>query len=183
VLAAYLRSESARGTTLNSKDTGILAQIQALSNLDGQDPALLLAHLAVAALFFLIEILPVGVKILLNLAPMTAYEVVASSKEDEIIDRARARRIEVRRIEEGKSRTRINVENDMREREESLGKRANEHVASEMTTILDIALREWSSQVRARLSSAGHNQASNGASPPNNVRASAATNLPGSGNL
>jgi len=67
-----------------------------------------------------------------------------------------------RRIEEGKSRTRINVEDDMRKREEGLGRQANEHVAAEMTNILDAALQEWSRQVRSTLSANGNTGTSSG---------------------
>lgn len=76
-LEAGLQKISNQGTAVNFGDTGILAQLQALSRLSSQSATLLIAHLVVMALFFLIEILPVTVKVLLNLQPPTAYEVVA----------------------------------------------------------------------------------------------------------
>ena len=53
---------------------------------------------------------------------------------------------------DGKSEMRVKVEEDMRGHEEALGMRANEHVASKMQEILEIALQEWNDQVRAKLS-------------------------------
>jgi uncharacterized membrane protein YgcG len=116
----------------------------------------------VLALFFLIEILPVTVKFLLNIGPPSAYEVVAQLREDELIDAASIRRIESRRISEAKSQIRINVEADMREKEEDLGRHANARVADEMTKVLDVALQEWSRQVRAKLPPATIVAGSNG---------------------
>lgn len=161
-LQAYIRGSAAYGTKVNQANTGILAQLQALSQASARSPSLNAARLAVLAVFFLIEILPVTIKILLNLLPPSAYEIVAKAKDDEITDVARNQRVTNRRIEEGRSRTRINVEDDMRTREETLGRQANEHVAAEMTTILDTALQEWSRQVRSTLAASANN---NGSSP------------------
>ena len=157
-LTAFIRGEEAHGTQLNNADTGILTQIQALYSIGAQDPALGLAHLAVFLLFFMIEMLPVTVKVLLNFGPMSAYEIVAKLNEDELIDKARTQRNEARRVEEAKSRTRINIEDHMRTKEEVLGKQANDHVAGEMTKILDLALQDWSTRVRGRLSGIGQAQ-------------------------
>ncbi|HUY49641.1 MAG TPA: hypothetical protein VMV92_28655 [Streptosporangiaceae bacterium] len=61
------------------------------------------------------------------------------------------------------SQKRINVATDMDQREQNLGIRANEHVAKEMEGILDVALREWSTRVRASLT--GSPGAAGGPSP------------------
>jgi len=215
-LEAFLRRESAQGTDLNGKNTGILAQVHALSNLDSRDPALLFTHLLVAALFFMIELLPVVVKILTNLGPISAYDVVLTARDEEVADGARAHRIERRRIEEtgsqerirkeemesqeriliaegeshtrvsveeGTWRTRIKLEDDMRNHEEGLGKQANQHVASEMETILDCALREWSERVRSGLSSASQKQTANGSPTSSNATADAAFGMPDPDNI
>ncbi len=111
------------------------------------------------ALFFLIEILPVTVKFLLNIGPPSAYEVVARLKEDELVDAATMRRIETRRIAESESRTRIGVQSDMQQKEEDLGKHANTRIAGEMTKILDTTVLEWGRQAREGLpaaNGAGH---------------------------
>lgn len=135
----------------DAPDRGLLAQLQALSALSSKDSAVETALVVTFLLFFLISILPVMAKILLSLGPPTAYEQVARYKEEEIVDAARARRIETRRREERQSAAQTVVEEDMRIREEALGKRANEHVAQHMEAILDVALAEWSRQVQSQL--------------------------------
>jgi Domain of unknown function (DUF4407) len=130
----------------NKADSGILAQLQALSDLSARDSVVEITRLILLVLFFLIETLPIVVKYLLSLGPPTTYEKILSIGENQALG--------VRKqIEEIKSQTRVNIEVDMRRREEGLGKRANEYVSAELTNVLDIALREWSSQVHARLSS------------------------------
>jgi hypothetical protein len=145
-----------------NNDNGILAQLSALSAAGAANPVLQFAQFIVTALFFLIEILPVSVKLLLNLAPPTAYDEVAAAQAKKITDQADrdllvARRDAERQAEEdgklqdGQSRVRINVAEDMRTREEELGVHANEHVAKEMRAILETQLTEWGRQVQAQL--------------------------------
>ncbi len=165
----YTALEASLQTTKNNDqnainaNTGILAQLSALWAAGAHNFGLLLAQLTVMALFFIIEMLPVSVKFLLNMGPPTTYETVAKLEDEKIVDRARSERVtqrrdteresdENRKVEDGKSKMRVKVEEDMRSREEALGKQANEHVADKMREILDIALQEWSNQVRAKLS-------------------------------
>jgi hypothetical protein len=147
-LEAGVAATAANGWNVAAKNTGILAQLQALSAASAANPSLQAARLAVLALFFLIEILPVTVKFLLNIGPPSAYEVVAKLREDELIDAATMRRIETRRIAETESRTRIGVQADRQQKEEDLGKHANTRIASEMTKVLDTTVHEWSRQAR-----------------------------------
>ena len=162
----------------NNNNTGLLAQLSALSAASSQNLGLQLARLTVLALFFIIEILPVSVKFLLNMGEPTAYEIAAQLKEEQIAESARIKSAESRQLEKRQSQARINaaetrisVETDMRNREEELGKRANAHVASHLQEILDAALLEWSDQVRSRLPGAGGpatdaSVSGNGSSPP-----------------
>ena len=78
--------------------------------------------------------------------------MTAQLNEERLKDRAKIRRSEARRIEEGKSKTRVELEDDMRIREKKIGNKANDHVAREMSTIVEIALQDWSAQVQAQLS-------------------------------
>jgi hypothetical protein len=182
-LAAFLKNEAAQGTQVNDRNHGILAQLQALSIVSKRNPSLNAARLAVLALFFLIEILPVTVKFLLNLGPLTTYESIVKSRDDEITDRANVHRAEerhrseaesrtrtkeednTRSITEGKSKAKRKAEEDMRERELDLSKEANEHVASEMKKVLEVALSEWSARVRAMLKGGPDPAAKGGADP------------------
>src|ERR1700761_528935 len=157
-LNAYLRSDAARGTRANDADTGLLAQIQALFAASGRNAALALTHLFVFLLFFLIEVLPVTVKLLLSLDKDSAYDVVARKKENGIIDREKIEQAQARQILEQKSQARLQIERDMRDREIDLGRRANQYVADQMTRILDVALQQWGTQVTAQLQGTGQAQ-------------------------
>ena len=77
-------------TALNEANTGLPAQIQALYKLGDQDSVLFWTHLAVFLLFFTVEILPVSVKVLLNLGEETAYEKVTRSLDDAVVRREEA---------------------------------------------------------------------------------------------
>ena len=161
-----------------NNNTGLLAQLSALSAASSQDLGLQLARLTVLALFFIIEILPVSVKFLLNMGEPTAYAIAAQLKEEQIADSARIKSAESRQLEKRQSQaritaaeTRISIETDMRTREEELGKRANAHAARHLQEILDAALLEWSDQVRSRLPGAGGpatgaSMSGTGSSPP-----------------
>ncbi len=161
-LNAQVQAEQNSAQSAVNNDDGILAQLSALSAAGAADPILKFAQIIVTLLFFLIEILPVMVKILLNLAPPTAYDRVIETQVKMITDQADLKRIgarrdaerasdEHRKLSDGESRVRVNVADDMRQREEDLGVRANEHVANEMKTILDAQLAEWATQVRSQI--------------------------------
>src|SRR5215470_3363529 len=167
-LESGLLGTAAAGQRVNIANTGILAQLQALSEASGQNASLRAARLAVLALFFLIEILPVTVKFLLNMGPLSAYEVVARLREDEAIDAATTHRVESRRLAEASSQVRVRMQADLRRKEEDLGWYVNRQVAAEMTKILDASLQEWSRQARASLPGGGPDPSRNGAGPSAN---------------
>ena len=157
----------------NKADSGILAQLHALSELSAKNSSIETARLVLLALFILIEVLPIMVKFLLNLGPPTTYDEIVSFEGNK-------RRVVSQRIEELKSQARVNIEDDMRRREEDLGKAANEYVAAEIAKILDIALKEWSDQVNARLSSESTDmsQPAEGSSAPTKVQVNPGPGLP-----
>jgi Domain of unknown function (DUF4407) len=188
-LEMKIQATIASGDAANESDSGILAQLQALSVASSHNSSLAAARWTVLALFFMIEILPVTVKALLNLGDPSAYEKVAWDWEGEITDRERILRIENTRIEEaasearikavqdriregdldhqtqmqineGKAQTRVKVQEDMRLREQDIGKHANEYVASEMVKIVESALMEWGDRVRDELSRNGERNGS-----------------------
>lgn len=152
-LAAQIAARAEGRTATNANDTGILAQLRALSRVGDKNSALRIAHLLVAALFFLIEILPVVVKILLNLGARSAYDTQAELKEDELRDKAVIHRDAQRQIEADKSQNRIDLEKNMREHERRVGEQANERVARQMSDIVEAALADWSDRVQQDLAS------------------------------
>src|SRR5262249_37181488 len=80
-LVEFIDARNADDTGAIKKDTGLLAQVRALSRVGDQDHTLRWAHLFVFLLFFLIEILPVSAKVLMNLGSPSAYDLAAGLKE------------------------------------------------------------------------------------------------------
>jgi hypothetical protein len=150
-LEAQLRKNEAGAQNAVQNNDGILAQLQDLSAAGAKNPMLGVAQWVVTLLFFCIEILPVMVKVLLNIGPLSTYEVLLKNQEDMITDAAKLKRITRRRDAERESEKQIAIDEDMREREKDLGIRANKHVVKHMEAILDVALAEWSRQVQAKL--------------------------------
>jgi Domain of unknown function (DUF4407) len=146
-------AHAADQTAIN-QHTGTLAQLSALWATSAGNAVLLLAHLTVMALFFFIELLPVLIKILLNLGPLDAYERVLKVEEEKIGDQVRMERLIERRKADADSRALIKVAEDKSNREQTLGIRANAYVAKRMEAILDAALQQWSTQVTALLNNA-----------------------------
>ena len=70
----------------NNNDGGILLRLQALSRLSDSNATLGAAHRLLSLLFISIEILPVLMKILLNVGPATAYDRLAALRDRTDID-------------------------------------------------------------------------------------------------
>lgn len=152
---ATLQGEISQQVQNNSSavngNNGILAQLQALSDAGTRDPVLALAQWIVTLLFFFIEILPVMVKFLLNIGPLSLYELALKNEEDSITDVMKTSRVTKRQDVEREALKQQAIDEDMRQREEALGKMANAHVAAHMESILKQALTNWSAQVQSQL--------------------------------
>jgi Domain of unknown function (DUF4407) len=149
--------------TLN--DQGILAQLRALFMLGESNPLMGAAHWAVGGLFFMIELLPVLVKLLLNSGPPSLYEQVKKLDGDSLVDEAKVRRNADRRRIEEESKKRRDIEDDMRTREKRLGIKANVYVAGQMEKYLDSALQQWSRHVASTLQQPASSAAASNGSP------------------
>jgi hypothetical protein len=192
-IQAEIATAQANDQTTINQHTGTLAQLSALWSASAGNPVLLLAHLTVMALFFLIELLPVLVKFLLNLGPLDAYERVFKTEEEKISDQVRRERLIERRTADAASRAQITVAEDKSNREQALGIKANQFVADKMEDILNAALQQWSAQVTAVLNgtpvAAGDTPSADAAGPgapkhragppPNNVPNGAGAAFPG----
>jgi Domain of unknown function (DUF4407) len=150
-LETQLKKNEAQAQGAVEDNTGILAQLEDLSAAGAKNPMLSIAQWVVTLLFFCIEILPVMVKVLLNIGPLSTYETLLKNEEGIITDRAKLTRVTRRRDAEREAHKQIAIDEHMRQLEEGLGKKANKHVAQHMEAILDVALSEWSRQVQAKL--------------------------------
>lgn len=89
-LAAY----NARASSIadgNAGAVGLLSQITALERLSDREPALRWAHYLIAALFFMIELLPVLVKVLTGFGGPSLYEKAEKMRGQIALDRVTAR--------------------------------------------------------------------------------------------
>lgn len=89
-LAAYnARAESVADG--NAGAVGLLSQITALERLSDREPVLRWAHYLIAALFFMIELLPVLVKVLTGFGGPSLYEKAEKMRGQVALDRVTAR--------------------------------------------------------------------------------------------
>lgn len=146
------------GSQANQDNTGLLAQLTALSALGANSTEAGLAHWGIGLLFFLIELLPVVVKTLTSLGPPSAYERVRELLEESKVEgakvenrrRNRERDEQERRLLADADKQR-DIDDDMRAREKDLGVKANRRVAAEMETVLEAALDRWTLDVHRTL--------------------------------
>ncbi|MEV8249588.1 DUF4407 domain-containing protein [Microbacterium sp. NPDC076768] len=74
----------------NAGAVGLLSQISALERLSEKEPAILWARILIAALFFMIELLPVLVKVLTSYGAPSLYEKAAAIRKQVALDKVTA---------------------------------------------------------------------------------------------
>ncbi|MDQ1124291.1 DUF4407 domain-containing protein [Microbacterium trichothecenolyticum] len=89
-LAAY-NARAASVADGNAGAVGLLSQITALERLSDREPVLRWAHYLIAALFFMIELLPVLVKVLTGFGGPSLYEKAERMRGQIALDRVTAR--------------------------------------------------------------------------------------------
>ncbi|WP_203581584.1 DUF4407 domain-containing protein [Microbacterium hibisci] len=89
-LAAY-DARAAEIASGNSGAVGLLSQISGLERLSEREPALKWAHWLIAALFFMVELLPVIVKVLTSYGDPSLYEKADALRRQVALDRVTAR--------------------------------------------------------------------------------------------
>ncbi|MCE7482628.1 DUF4407 domain-containing protein [Microbacterium profundi] len=88
-LVAYnARADAVAGG--NAGATGLLSQISGLNRLSEKEPAILWAHRLIAALFFMIELLPVLVKVLTSFGEPSLYERTVAIRKQVALDKVTA---------------------------------------------------------------------------------------------
>jgi Domain of unknown function (DUF4407) len=142
-LEAQLAALTDSDASIQAQNTGLLARVEALDRLGDESAAARTAHLSVAGLLFMVELLPVLVKSLSLMGPPSQYDRISDLTDRRAVDNAARRRGGDRR----RQRREDAIEDDMIDREVALGRKANAHVAAEMETVLDAALEDWSDQV------------------------------------
>jgi len=164
---AQLASEVQVNQVRLDTGSGILNQLNALSKISAQYPAVDTERWTFLILFALIGFLPVAVGFALTRRSPSAYDAITKLGEEGLIASARAEREQMIHATEQRLRLRAQIEDDMRRRELDLGKHANERIAADMTNIVDTALREWANQLWAKLAASETGKTSTASpSPP-----------------
>lgn len=88
-LAAY-DARAAQVADGNAEAMGLLSQMSAMERLAEREPALAMAHWLIALLFFMIELLPVLVKVLTSYGEPSLYERADAMKRQVALDRVTA---------------------------------------------------------------------------------------------
>ncbi|MEU1972869.1 DUF4407 domain-containing protein [Microbacterium sp. NPDC019599] len=169
--AAGLRAEAVqlRQQLANAQDpktfdenTGMLARLKALDELAANNPLSGTAHIAIALLFIIIEIMPVTVKTLLAFRGESQYDRIARRLQEDELNELETD-VDTDQVQRDREmRKREEVREDMLQREIALGKTANAHVAEQMESILAAALEKWSEDVQESLE---RNRATSGVEP------------------
>jgi hypothetical protein len=123
------------------RQDGLLAQLVALGHLDDQSGLARTAHLLLAALLFMVELLPVAIKTLGTAGPTTIYERAEKLDDDRVIKLAAARASQ----EQAKQ-----AEIDQRaiDSEVRVAKKVQAKVEELVTEIAMVAVDQWGKEVR-----------------------------------
>jgi hypothetical protein len=130
--------------TIATANVGLQAQIAALWQ--GGKGGLRVAHLVVAALFVLIELLPVLVKTLRCWGPTTPYDALREGEEARLVRRHPREADAADRIEDDLIATRWEIAQDRHLREKDVGLAANERYAQAAERIAIERIDRWSGQ-------------------------------------
>jgi Domain of unknown function (DUF4407) len=163
-LRVYASEVAAQISTAHS-GSGFLAQVDALSQLGQREAVVAWSAPVIGALYFTVSVLPFAVAIISTLGPPSIYEVLMKNEEDMLADQVKLDRVTRRKDAEREADRRIAVNEDMRLREEDLGKRANAHIALTMSAFLDTALQDWQEKVQEALSLPDTGSISSGPQP------------------
>lgn len=138
---------------------GLLSQLAALTTLSSQNTGAAWAHWMVAALFMLIELLPVLVKTMTAFRGESQYDRVFKRLQDDELDDASQGFDERGADRDREAQKREAIANDMLTRQVELGKMANQIVADEMVGVVTVVLDEWKrgvqDEMRRRAQQAG----------------------------
>jgi hypothetical protein len=110
-------AEQASFEAQNAESTGILARLEAMERLSADRPLVGTAHLVLFLLFLCIELLPVLVKVLLNIAEPAAYDKLVKLREDEEVEFEEIRREGRRRAQQARADLVVAAETDRMARE------------------------------------------------------------------
>ena len=134
-------------------NNGLLAQIIALWRASKRSWIGFFCHLAIAALFIIIELFPVGIKTMLAVRGESQYDRAFRKIQESELEKVEAHTAQERDRIDREARRIREIGEDMLQREIDLGKSANKNVAKQMRIILDQTLSHWTERSQAVLAS------------------------------
>lgn len=137
-------------------DTGLLARLVALSHLGEDNGWALAAHLLVAALLFMLELLPVAVKSLSILGPPSAYDQIDELDTKEVVKAAGRQEY---------------IDRDLEKRKKRIAEAVHDEVEAVMRELATDQVKAWKQKVKQM----------NVAPPPANGNATGAGLWPSNG--
>jgi hypothetical protein len=114
-------------------DTGLLARLVALSHLGDENGWARMAHLLVAALLFMLELLPIAVKSLSILGPPTAYDQIDDLDTKEVVRAAGRQEY---------------IDKDLEQRKKRIAEAVHDEVEDVMRELAIEQVKTWKQQVK-----------------------------------
>ncbi len=130
---------------------GLSSQLNALTTLSSKNSGAAWAHSMVAALFILIELLPVLVKTMTAFRGESPYDRVLKKVQDDELDDASQDFDERLAERDREAQKREAIADDMKTYQINLGKKANKIVSDEMIDVVTVVLDEWKRGVREEM--------------------------------
>lgn len=141
--------ESVQRRAIDASD-GILERLRALHRIGARDSVLRLAHLFIALLFLVVEVLPVITKTLQVTARRSLYEKLVEAQEQDTLFAATHAARTQRRIDRIRARVAESSESDLARRRITANREVNAVVVETQREVTDRALAAWAEDVSTR---------------------------------
>ncbi|KAB1906940.1 DUF4407 domain-containing protein [Micromonospora sp. AMSO1212t] len=133
ILQAAIQSDLDTSNKEAADNTGLLARLAALAHLGDENGWAKLAHLLVAALFFMIELLPVAIKSLSILGPPSAYDQIDELDTKEVVKAAGRQEY---------------IDKDLEKRKKRIAEAVHDEVEAVMLELATDQVEAWKQKVR-----------------------------------
>jgi hypothetical protein len=132
-LQATIQNDLDTSSKEAADNTGLLARLVALAHLGDENGWAKLAHLLVAALFFMIELLPVAIKSLSILGPPSAYDQIDELDTKEVVKAAGRQEY---------------IDKDLERRKKRIAETVHDEVEAVMLELATDQVKAWKQQVK-----------------------------------
>jgi hypothetical protein len=164
-LQAAIQGDLGASNAEAAENTGLLARLVALAHLGEENGWARMAHLLVAALLFMLELLPVAVKSLSILGPPTAYDQIDDLDTKEVVRAAGRHEY---------------IDKDLEKRKQRIAEAVHDEVEEVMRELAIAQVKAWKQQVKA-LTAGPQPGSSNGHQPGTGQHPSGPQPAPGGG--